>query len=252
MPHANHTSHMPLNCDMGESYGQWRMGDDENIMPFIDWANIACGQHASDPETMQKTIALAQQHDVAIGAHPGYPDRIAFGRRPFPLDGDALQASLWHQLGALAGQCQTAGLQLNHVKPHGALYNKMMQDQDTMLCVLSAVAAYDKALPLLVQAQDQTRNAALQLLADEYSISLWFEAFADRAYLSNGQLAPRSHPNAVYDDPGTIVQQARLLVGKRQVATASGDMLDIAADTVCLHGDNPACVAALRQLRQQH
>ena len=246
------TKALVINCDMGESYGPWIMGADEQLMPFIDWANIACGQHASDPETMQATIALAQRYDVAIGAHPGYPDRVGFGRRPFPLHGAALQASLWHQIGALAGQCQAVGLQLNHIKPHGALYNKMMQDEGTLRCVLQAVAAFDAQLPMVVQAQAQAANAALQDIASEYSVRLWFEAFADRAYLPNGQLSPRNHPDAVYQEPARIVQQARSLMQHGQLLSSAGEALSLAADTLCFHGDNPACLAALQQLRHTH
>lgn len=235
---------------MGESYGAWRMGDDERIMPLVDLANVACGAHASDPQTMQATLALAQRHQVAIGAHPGYPDREGFGRRDFPLHGDALKAWLWHQIGALDGQCRAQGVKLKHVKPHGALYNKMMRDRPTLLRIIEAVAAYNPALPLVVQAGSSQANKTLQALAAQHAVQLWFEAFADRAYDDQGQLAPRSQAGAVHEHSKLIVDQARQLMQQHSVTSTGGQRLDIAADTLCFHGDNPACPAALEQLRQ--
>ena len=244
------TMHQTVNCDMGESYGPWPMGQDEQLMPFIDWANIACGQHASDPDTMQATIALALQHGVAIGAHPGYPDRVGFGRRPFPLHGESLKASLWHQMGALAGQCQAAGTVLNHVKPHGALYNKMMQDDQTLIDVITAVAAFDASLPLVVQAGSRKENLVRQNIAAQHGVSLIFEAFADRAYRQDGQLVPRTQRHAVHENPSDIVKQASTLLQHNYVVSEDGTRFQLDCDTLCFHGDNPACVEALRRLRQ--
>lgn len=234
---------------MGESYGVWQMGADDRIMPLIDLANVACGAHASDPATMQQTIALAQTHGVAIGAHPGYPDREGFGRRDFPLAGEHLKAWLWHQLGALAGQAQACGLRLNHVKPHGALYNKMMRDSATLQTLFETVAAYDVQLPLVVQAGNAQANKALQQQAQAHGLTLWFEAFADRAYADNGQLAARSQSGAVHGDSAKIAAQAQQLMQQQSVMSSGGQRLEIYADTLCFHGDNPAVPAALEQLR---
>ncbi len=240
---------MLFNCDMGESYGPWTMGADEQLMPLIDLANIACGQHASDPQTMQITIELARQHGVAIGAHPGYPDRVGFGRREFPLQGEALKACLWHQIGALDGQCRAQGLKLHHIKPHGALYNKMMRDAQTLQDIFSMLAAYDAHLPLLVQARSAAENQTLQEQARSHGVTVWFEAFADRGYSDDGQLAPRDTHGALLNEPAAIVHQVQTLQAGEALRSISGSSLRIDANTLCFHGDNPACPEALRQLR---
>lgn len=241
---------MKLNCDMGESYGPWVMGADDVLMPHIDMANIACGGHASDPQTMDRTIALAVAYKVQIGAHPGYPDKEGFGRRAFPLSGDALGAHVLYQIGALDALCRKHATRIQHVKPHGALYNQMMRDSTVMHTLFEALSAFDPGLPLVVQAGDAQQNQQLRERAADHGLSLMFEAFADRAYTRDGHLAPRNLPGAVHDNVDTIVEQARHLIRNGQIRSVDGDTLIIEADTLCVHGDNPLSPAVIQALRE--
>ncbi|ANC02363.1 MULTISPECIES: 5-oxoprolinase subunit PxpA [Pseudomonas] len=237
-----------LNCDMGESFGNWRMGLDAEVMPFVDCANIACGYHAGDPGTMRRTVALALQHGVTIGAHPAYPDLVGFGRRSMACSDDEIRDLLHYQIGALEGICKVLGGRVAYVKPHGALYNDMMADPQKLRAVLEAVAAYDAGLPLMLMATAD--DSAAQALGDEIGVPLWFEAFADRAYTASGHLVSRRLPGAVHHDPALVVEQAvRLARGEALVAN-DGSALRLDAATLCVHGDNESSVAAVRQIRQ--
>ncbi|QXI42295.1 LamB/YcsF family protein [Pseudomonas wayambapalatensis] len=237
-----------LNCDMGESFGNWRMGLDAEVMPFVDCANIACGYHAGDPGTMRRTVALALQHGVTIGAHPAYPDLVGFGRRSMACSDDEIRDLLHYQIGALDGICKVLGGRVAYVKPHGALYNDMMADPQKLRAVLEAVAAYDADLPLMLMATAD--DSAAQALGDEIGVPLWFEAFADRAYTASGHLVSRRLPGAVHHDPVLVVEQAvRLARGEALVAN-DGSALRLNAATLCVHGDNESSVAAVRQIRQ--
>ncbi|MEA5674475.1 MULTISPECIES: 5-oxoprolinase subunit PxpA [Pseudomonas] len=237
-----------LNCDMGESFGNWRMGLDAEVMPFVDCANIACGYHAGDPGTMRRTVALALQHGVTIGAHPAYPDLVGFGRRSMACSDDEIRDLLHYQIGALDGICKVLGGRVAYVKPHGALYNDMMADPQKLRAVLEAVAAYDAGLPLMLMATAD--DSAAQALGDEIGVPLWFEAFADRAYTASGHLVSRRLPGAVHHDPALVVEQAvRLARGEALVAN-DGSALRLDAATLCVHGDNESSVAAVRQIRQ--
>ncbi|HEK1768754.1 5-oxoprolinase subunit PxpA [Pseudomonas machongensis] len=237
-----------LNCDMGESFGNWRMGLDAEVMPFVDCANIACGYHAGDPGTMRRTVALALQHGVTIGAHPAYPDLVGFGRRSMACSDDEIRDLLHYQIGALDGICKVLGGRVAYVKPHGALYNDMMADPQKLRAVLEAVAAYDAGLPLMLMATAD--DSAAQALGDEVGVPLWFEAFADRAYTASGHLVSRRLPGAVHHDPALVVEQAvRLARGEALVAN-DGSALRLDAATLCVHGDNESSVAAVRQIRQ--
>lgn len=178
-----------LNCDMGESFGAWRMGDDVHSMPLVDQANLACGFHAGDPLTMLRAVELAVRHGVSIGAHPAYPDLSGFGRRSLACSAEEVHAMVLYQIGALDAFCRSLGTQVAYVKPHGALYNDLVGDDELLRAVLDACAAYRKGLPLMVLAlADNGRELEL---ADEADVPLLFEAFADRAYLPDGRLAPR-------------------------------------------------------------
>ncbi len=235
---------MKLNCDMGEG-----VGEDTALMPLIDIANIACGQHAGDAATMRTTIGLAISNNVAIAAHPGYPDREGFGRRELSMSADELVASLHRQLGLLHRLCDEQGAAMRYVKPHGALYNGMMKDPALFGSLLDAVAGFNASLPLIVQAANLNQNQQLRTVAAQRGVSLLFEAFADRAYRADGSLESRAVPGAVYDDPDMILAQAQQLLSAGRVTTLTGAGLEVAADTLCLHGDNPATLAALRKLR---
>lgn len=242
---------MKLNCDMGEGFGAWQMGADEQLMPHIDMANIACGMHASDPATMHRCVELAVEHGVSIGAHPGYPDLAGFGRRDFPLYGRDLEACMLYQIGALEAICQAHGSRLEYVKPHGALYNKMMRDRDTLETLLVVMRRYNPSLPLVVQAGTVEGNNRLREQAQQHGVTLFFEAFADRRYGDDGLLIPRSQAGAVHQSVAAIAEQARQIIHRAEVQSLTGTVLKIDADTLCIHGDNPLCVEAVTQLRQQ-
>ncbi|MEC7377271.1 MAG: 5-oxoprolinase subunit PxpA, partial [Pseudomonadota bacterium] len=177
---------LKLNADMGESFGPWVMGLDHEVMPHVDLANIACGFHASDPDVMRKTVRLAKRHGVGIGAHPAYPDLVGFGRRSMACSPEEIENLVLYQLGALQGICRAEGTGLCYVKPHGALYNDMARDPERFAAVARAVRAFDPELPLMTLAMRDT--SALKAQAEEQGVTLWFEAFADRAYDSDGRL----------------------------------------------------------------
>ncbi|WJN58820.1 5-oxoprolinase subunit PxpA [Pseudomonas sp. SO81] len=242
-------SRILLNCDMGESYGAWRMGDDEHAMPLVDQANLACGFHAGDPLIMRRSVALAVQHGVSIGAHPSYPDLQGFGRRHLNCSPDEVTALVLYQLGALEAFCRAAGAQVAYVKPHGALYNDLVRDDALFGAVLAACASYRQGLPLMVLAlADNTRE---RRLAKAAGVPLLFEAFADRAYLADGQLAPRRLAGAVHQQPERILQQALAIAAGEAFADIDGKPLQLQADSLCVHGDNAESLALLRRLRAQ-
>ncbi len=236
-----------LNCDMGESFGVWSMGDDAHAMPLVDQANLACGFHASDPLTMQRTVALAVQHGVSIGAHPAYPDLLGFGRRHIACSAEEVTALVLYQLGALDAFCRAAGTEVAYVKPHGALYNDLVRDDALFNAVLMACASYREGLPLMVLALAD--NSRERQLAQAAGVPLIFEAFADRAYLADGQLAPRRLSGAVHHDPQRILQQALAIAQGEPFADIDDQPLQLRADSLCVHGDNADALAVLRRLR---
>ena len=238
---------MLLNCDLGESYGNWTMGLDAEVMPFIDQANIACGFHAGDPLTMQRTLDLAREHGVQVGAHPAYPDLVGCGRRSMTLSADELLASLHYQVAALVGMARNCGVEVAYVKPHGALYNDMMAKPEVRAAVMRALSACHRPLPLMLQAtgdagahREEARCAGIDLL---------FEAFADRCYDDSGRLVARSQPGAVHDRE-RMLAQVRQLLDDASVTTASSKRLPVCADSLCVHGDNPEGVRAIEDIRE--
>ena len=237
---------MLLNCDLGESYGSWTMGLDAEVMPHIDQANIACGFHGGDPLTIRKTLALAAEHGVSIGAHPAYPDLVGFGRRPMNLSADEIVANLHYQVAALEGMARSAGLELGYVKPHGALYNDMMAGEPVRAAIMNAVATYHRPLALMLQA---TPDAELHREeAEAFGITLSFEAFADRCYDDDGRLLSRSKPGAVHDRE-RMLSQVEQLQRHGVVNTVSGQLIELQADTLCVHGDNLEGVRAIEAIR---
>ena len=239
---------MKLNCDMGEAFGTWKMGMDEQIMPYVDQANIACGFHASDPLTMSKTVALAKQHNVTIGAHPAYPDLVGFGRRNMDIAPTELKALIQYQVGALQGICKAHGTQVTYVKPHGALYNTMMADFSVLETVMQAVSELDPTLVLMVMAIPESDQ--VKALAEKYQLALWFEAFSDRLYTDEGRLTPRKQSGAVHQTFDLIEQQVLQLSEQGALTTESGQLLAIQADTICVHGDGAHAVEAVQRIRQ--
>ncbi|MGE4534417.1 5-oxoprolinase subunit PxpA [Halomonas sp.] len=237
-----------LNADMGESFGPWVMGMDHEVMPHVDLANVACGFHASDPDVIRMTVRLAARHAVRVGAHPAYPDMVGFGRRSLACSAEEVENLVLYQLGALSGVCRAEGLAVSYVKPHGALYNDMARDPEIMTAVMRAILAYDPSLPLMTMATRDT--SAVRELAEAQGVTLWFEAFADRAYDGEGRLVSRREMGAVHHDPEVIVDQAvRIATGKPLTASDGSELL-LTADTLCVHGDNPESIAAVKAIRQ--
>ena len=237
---------MDLNCDMGESFGLWPMGDDEKIMPYITSANIACGFHAGDPSVMKKTVALAVQVGVAVGAHPGYADLQGFGRRSIPMSRDEITNLIVYQLGALDGFCRLHGTQLRHVKPHGALYNTAAVAPNVAEAIARGVVSYNPGLILVGLAGSQLLSAGR-----EQGLTAVGEAFADRQYKEDGTLVPRSHPEAVLHDPDAVATRVLDMIRTRTVRTLSGRTLDLDFATICLHGDTPGAVAMAARIHEK-
>ncbi|MCJ8348913.1 5-oxoprolinase subunit PxpA [Moritella sp.] len=238
---------MKLNCDMGESFGLWQLGMDEAVMPHVDMANIACGFHASDPLIMQQTVALAKQYNVAVGAHPGYPDLVGFGRRHISCTPDEIQAFILYQVGALAAFCKQQHIPLSYVKPHGALYNDMMQDETILIAILKGVAAFSPGLPLMLMAQVDNRRS--ETLAAQFNVPLLFEAFADRCYTDDGLLQSRNRQGAVFTEHSQIINQAIQLAQQGSVTSNNGNIIKLKADTLCVHGDNAQSIEAIARIK---
>ncbi|MBU2964221.1 5-oxoprolinase subunit PxpA [Amphritea sp. 2_MG-2023] len=236
-----------LNCDLGESFGSWKMGLDEAVMPYIDQANIACGFHAGDPLVLQKTLALAKQNDVTIGAHPGYPDIVGFGRRSIKASAAELKAMVLYQIAAIDGMASTQGQSLTYVKPHGAMYNDMMADAAVRAIIMQAVSEYHRPLVLMLQSTPQAEHH--QQEADSIGLELWFEIFADRCYDDDGKLLSRTKPGAVHNKE-KMLAQVKQLKEQGTVTTVSGETLTLRADTLCVHGDNMDGVNAIQEIRE--
>ena len=234
-----------LNCDMGESFGAWKMGNDAALLDHVTSANIACGFHAGDPTTIRKTIELALEKKVAIGAHPGYPDLQGFGRRSMTIKPDEVFDLVLYQVAAVKGICESLGGRLHHVKPHGALYNQAVNDRNLSAAIARAVA---KADPNLIY----FGLAGSQMLADaeELGLRTAAEVFADRTYRSDGTLTPRTEPNAFIRNIEQSISQVLQMVGTRTVTTIAGEAVPIEAETICIHGDSPGALDFAIAIRQ--
>lgn len=232
-----------LNADVGESLGAWSLGEDEALIPLVSSVNVAAGLHAGDPVVMERTIALAARVGVAIGAHPGYPDLAGFGRRAMALSTAEIEATVLYQVGAVAAFARAAGIDLRHVKAHGALYNRAAHDPEAAAAIARAVRRFSPSLMLVGLA-----GSALIDAGREAGLSVAEEAFADRGYEPDGSLRSRHLPGAVLDDPAAAAAQALAIV--RGVVTASdGSALAVRADTLCVHGDLPGAAARARAVR---
>ena len=234
-----------LNCDMGESYGAWSMGQDAQVMPWITSANIACGFHAGDFSTMQQTVALAKQHDVAIGAHVSLPDRQGFGRREMKVSPNEAYALTLYQIGALDAFTRAVGARVVHVKPHGALYNMAAKDRALADAIARALRDFDAPLILVGLA-----NSELTRAGDALGLHVAHEAFADRRYEAHGSLTPRREPGAVIEDVESAVAQAVKIATRGKVDIRTGGMLELRADTICVHGDRPDAALLAQRLRE--
>lgn len=235
-----------LNCDLGESYGSWKMGSDADAMPHIDQANIACGFHGGDPLVMRNTLALAKRHGVMVGAHPSYPDLVGFGRRSMNCSAEEIMAFVSYQISAIDGMAKNQEIDLTYVKPHGALYNDMMAKQPVRDSIMQAVAEYHRPLRLTLLATPQADQHTKE--AKALGIKLWFEAFADRCYDDDGTLLARSKPGAVHTRE-KMLDQVRQICQHGTVTSVSGHTLNLAPDTLCVHGDNEEGIAAIIEIR---
>ena len=234
-----------LNCDMGESFGAYALGADAEILPFITSANVAAGFHAGDPQVIDRTVALAVKHGVAVGAHPGFPDLVGFGRRAMSCTPDEVEAMVLYQVAAVAGFVRAHGAALRHVKPHGALYNMAAQDSSLALAIARGIARFDRSLTLV----GLSGSRAMQQAAQATGLRFAAEAFADRAYNPDGTLVSRRLPNAVLTDPAQAAAQAVQMVKEQIVVAQNGNRVAIAAETICLHGDNLSAAANARAIR---
>lgn len=237
-----------LNCDMGESFGIWKMGRDEEIMPYVSMANLACGFHASDSVTMNRSVELAKKYNVTIGAHPSYQDLVGFGRRSITCSLEEIKSIVLYQLGALNAFCKAHGTHVAYVKPHGALYNDMMKDENIYKAVLSALASFDRNLRLMVLSGPN--NEAYAHTAKLYGIDLIYEVFADRAYNNDGTLVSRMHPNSIIDDELDVMQRIKILRDDGYIESISGRRLYLKADTVCVHGDSSSALNFIKTLQK--
>ena len=232
-----------LNCDMGESYGAWKMGADAEVMPHISSANIACGFHGGDPATIRKTVRLAVDHGVAIGAHPSLPDLMGFGRRAMKIAPQDMYDLVVYQAGAVEGFARAAGSRLHHIKCHGALYN--MAANDEALAEAMVRAAKDLGTMLYVLS-----NSKNYFIGKKLGVAVCAEVFADRGYTDAGELAPRDRPGGMIEDEAKAVKQALAMVEEGYVTSLSGKRVPVAVDTICLHGDQPGAVAFAAALRR--
>jgi len=237
-------STMDLNCDLGESFGAYTIGADEAVMTSISSANVACGYHAGDPSVMRRTVLLARDARVAVGAHPGFPDLVGFGRREMRIAPKDVEDLVLYQIGALAAIAQGEGIRLSHVKPHGALYNMAVKDRMLADAIVRAVAAFDPSLILF-----GLPNSDLARAGQAAGLRVALEGFADRAYEPDGSLTPRSRAGAVIHDVDAVVERAVRMAAEGIVIAADGSKLSIHVDTICTHGDTPGAQALTRALR---
>jgi UPF0271 protein len=238
------SSVIDLNADLGESYGAWRLGDDEALLRVVTSANLACGFHAGDPLTIRRSCALAVAGGVTIGAQVSYQDLAGFGRREMIVPPEELEAGILYQIAAVDGVARAEGGQVRYVKPHGALYNRAVWDSVQARAVAAAVRSYDRGLPVLT-----LPGSALAAAADAAGLGVITEAFADRAYNPDGTLLARGLPGAVLTDPGVVAARVTSLVTTGTVIAADGSTVRLAARSLCVHGDTPGAATLARAVR---
>lgn len=234
-----------INCDLGESYGHFKVGQDSKIMPHITSANVACGFHAGDPVTMAQTVKLAKKFGVAVGAHPGYPDLMGFGRREMKLTAKELKSYVIYQIGALQVFTKASGINLQHVKPHGALYNVAAQDKDIARTISEAILSVDSNLIVL-----GPPHSMIAKTASQKGLRLALEAFADRAYNQDGALVSRTLPGSVIAEPKIVVERAKEMIEDGTVSAINGETVHLGQiHTICVHGDTTNAVEIARILK---
>lgn len=235
-----------LNCDLGESFGNYKIGMDEEIIPLISSANIACGFHAGDPIVMNKTIKRAQEYKIGIGAHPGFIDLMGFGRRNINVTPEEAKNYITYQLGALYGFCRKYNVEIQHVKPHGALYNMAGKDYDLAKAICTAIYEFDKNIILLGLAGSELINAA-----KDVGLKVANEFFADRAYEDDGSLVARSKDGAVIHDENLAIERVIKAVKHQKVTSINGKEISIKVDSICVHGDNIRALEFVKTIKQR-
>lgn len=237
--------YVDLNCDLGESYGLFKIGNDSEVLKHITSANIACGYHAGDHNVMMDSVKLAKAHGVRIGAHPGFPDLHGFGRREMKMSAQEIYNLTIYQIGALSAIARACGTNVEHVKPHGALYNMAAKDKELADAVAAAVADVNPALVLFGLA-----GSSLVKAGEEKGLQVAHEVFADRTYQPDGSLTPRSQSNAMIHDPDLAISRVIRMIREGKVEAVDGTDIEIKADTVCIHGDEPQALDFAVKLKQ--
>lgn len=235
---------MDLNADVGESFGAWRMGDDDALLEVVTTAHVACGFHAGDPQIMAQTVRRAVAAGVTVGAHPSYPDLAGFGRRAMSVSVEQVKLDLLYQLGALDGIARASGARVRSVKPHGALYSRMSIEPECARAIAEAVGSFSDELWLVAAAGSPALRAA-----QEVGVRVAAEAFCDRAYLADATLAPRTEIGAFITDPGVAAERALALAAGRPIESLDGSPLVLDATTLCVHSDSPGAAAIARRVR---
>ncbi len=238
------TCTVDLNADLGESFGAYTLGADPQVIKLISSANVACAAHAGDPRTMDDTVQMSRECGVAVGAHPGFPDLVGFGRRALDATPREVETDVVFQIGALDGFCRRHSVALQHVKAHGAMYNVSLVDPAIAAAIASAVASYNKTLIFVAPF-----GSCLAQAGRDAGLDVAFEGFADRAYAANGTLASRRLAGAVIHDPTVAAARALKMIQEHTVETIEGETIPITVHTVCVHGDNPRAVDILTELR---
>lgn len=238
-------SYLDVNCDMGESYGRFSIGNDKDIMPYISSCNIACGFHGGDPMTIETTIRLALEHKVKVGAHPSYPDLMGFGRREMNIHPDELKSALLFQISALKGMTEALGGKLHHVKPHGALYNAACHDEMIAAVICQCIRSIDPELKVYGTG-DSWRG-----IAEQIGLAFYNEIFADRRYNDDLTLVSRNQPEAIIKKQSDLERHVGNIINDNMVETISGKRIKIKADTLCIHGDEPGAQKLAKQIKIQ-
>ena len=232
-----------INCDMGESFGAYRIGEDDAVLPSVTSANVACGFHGGDPRVIEHTIRAAREHGVGVGAHPGFPDLVGFGRRNLAVTPDEARTDVLYQIGAVYAFARAAGIDLQHVKPHGQLNNLSVKDRTLAEAIVAGARAFDPGLIVMAYGGELIR------VAEEQGMPVAYEAFADREYMPDGTLVSRQRPGAVIHDRDRIVSRAVSMAKEQQVTAITGEAVPLRVDTLCVHGDTPGAAEIARALR---
>jgi UPF0271 protein len=234
-----------LNADAGESFGVWTLGHDERLFDYISTVNVACGFHAGDPLTLKRTLELARDKGVEVGAHPGYPDLVGFGRRSLAASPEQVYSDVLYQIAAFQGFAKVAGMKVRHVKAHGALANDSWKNVETAQAIAKATHDFDVTLPLMV-----LPGTLLEQTAKTFNMPLILEAFPERAYLKNAQLAPRTMKDSSIHDPHEAARRAVMMVKEKRIEAIDGGFVKLDVQSLCIHGDNPNAVEIARAVRQ--